>query len=77
MDRTESAPVPAAAECGQPEGDDALNRRQFLGAATRLGGLVLALSLPLPRTASARSYPASAELNAWLSIAPDDSITIL
>ena len=53
-------------------------RREFLQCTAQLGaGLVLALTLP-PLSGRARSLqPASAELNAWLRIGTDDSITIL
>jgi isoquinoline 1-oxidoreductase beta subunit len=67
-----------------------LSRRDFLGAtATAGGGLVLGLTLPgtmgksNSATAAARAAPASAaaqsgaQLNAWLKIARDNSITII
>ena len=61
-------------------------RRDFCGRTARLGGgLLLALTVPAfaarpTARASAAGAPgggAPAELNAWLKIAPDDSITVL
>jgi isoquinoline 1-oxidoreductase beta subunit len=67
-----------------------LSRRDFLNAtATLSGGLIVALTLPgaagnsNSAAAAARSAPASAaggsgaELNAWLKIARDNSITVI
>jgi isoquinoline 1-oxidoreductase beta subunit len=67
-------------------------RRDFCGRTARLGGgLLLAMTVPAfagrpaarasagPGTtgAGAPGAPAPAEINAWLKIAPDDSITVL
>ena len=54
-----------------------LSRREFLGTAATLGGgLVLGLSLPgWPK--SAGGSPADGQLNAWLNIAGDGSITVI
>ena len=52
-------------------------RRDFVGSALSVGGLVIAMNLPLPARAATRSGRAPAQLNAWLRIAPDDTITIL
>ena len=52
-------------------------RRDFMGSALSAGGLVIAMNLPLPARAATRAGRAPAELNAWLRIAPDDTITIL
>ncbi|HUY83766.1 MAG TPA: molybdopterin cofactor-binding domain-containing protein [Steroidobacteraceae bacterium] len=55
-----------------------LSRREFIGATLATsGGLVIALCLPLPARAAVRSGRTAAVLNAWLRIAPDDTITIL
>jgi isoquinoline 1-oxidoreductase beta subunit len=56
----------------------ALNRRDFLSKAAAGGaGLVIALSLPARGGASRPGKAASAQLNAWLRIAGDNSITVL
>src|SRR5580692_2873735 len=56
----------------------ALNRREFLGQAAAGGaGLVIALSLPACGGASRPGKVAGAQLNAWLKIAGDNSITVL
>src|SRR5580692_7659449 len=56
----------------------ALNRREFLGQAAAGGaGLVIALSLPACGGASRPGKAAGGELNAWLQIAGDNSITVL
>lgn len=53
-------------------------RRDFLQRTTVLGGgLLLALTLPLQGLTRAPDAKRSAQLNAWLKIDPDDSITIL
>ncbi len=56
-----------------------LSRREFLSQAAALGGgLVIALSLPACAPKRAASVAAAGgELNAWLKIGGDDSITIL
>lgn len=54
------------------------SRRQFLRqAALGGGGLLLALSLPGMRSAARAAAVRSSELNAWLRVGTDDSITIL
>ena len=55
-----------------------INRRDFLGAAATLGGgLVLALSLPgCTRKPGFPDAGAAGQLNAWLRIAPDNTITV-
>ena len=59
------------------------SRREFLGAtATVGGGLILALTLPYPSGKSGSAVAAAAagpggQLNAWLKIARDNSITII
>jgi len=53
-------------------------RREFLKRTTRLGGgLVLALALPGLASGPRSRAPSSSELNAWLRIGSDDTITIL
>ncbi len=54
-----------------------VTRRQFLGTAAALGGgLVLAVSLPgWPKSPGGRA--AGGQLNAWLNIASDDTITVV
>ncbi len=54
-----------------------VSRRQFLqtGAAAA-GGLVIGFHLPAPGR-GARAATAEAAINAWLRIAPDDTVTIL
>lgn len=55
-----------------------LNRRDFLAAATAGGaGLVIALSLPAFGGGARQRSAAGAQLNAWLRIAGDNSITML
>src|SRR3954453_792599 len=52
-----------------------MNRRSLLiGAAAVGGGLVLEFALPLGRSAAAAGAPP--EINAWIVIAPDDTVTI-
>jgi isoquinoline 1-oxidoreductase beta subunit len=57
-----------------------LDRRRFLGGATAAaGGLLLGFHLPLGG-AAARAAAGAAEtgiVNAWLRIAPDDTVTIM
>ncbi|MBS0365740.1 MAG: xanthine dehydrogenase family protein molybdopterin-binding subunit [Proteobacteria bacterium] len=56
---------------------DALSRRDFLQGTARLGG-ALVLAMALPGLAGGRKAQGSVkELNAWLRIGSDDSITIL
>lgn len=56
----------------------ALNRRDFLASVGVGGaGLVLALSLPARGGAPRAGKAAAGELNAWLRIAADNSITVL
>jgi isoquinoline 1-oxidoreductase subunit beta len=56
----------------------ALNRRDFLASAAAGGaGLVIALSLPARGGAPRPGKAAGAQLNAWLRIAGDNSITVL
>ena len=54
-----------------------LSRRDFLGSAAAIGGgLVLALSLPgWPKSLAGKS--AGGQLNAWLQIGSDESITVI
>ena len=53
-------------------------RRVFLQRSAYLGGgLVVALMLPAPRSGPRAAVAAGGELNAWLRIGSDDSITIL
>lgn len=59
-----------------------LNRRDFLNAAANAGGgLILALTLPgaagKSNSAAAATGGAAGQLNAWLRIARDNSITII
>ena len=55
-----------------------LNRRDFLvGAATGGAGLVIALSLPAVRGNARQQTGAGGQLNAWLRIGGDNSITML
>jgi len=67
-----------------------LSRRDFLNAtATVGGGLIVALTLPgaigasnsavaaAPRTPAGAAPQSGAQLNAWLKIARDDSITVI
>jgi isoquinoline 1-oxidoreductase subunit beta len=56
-----------------------VNRREFLNAAAGIGGgLVLALTLPgFGSPAKPGHLKAGGQLNAWLVIAADDSITII
>lgn len=59
---------------------DDLTRRDFLNAAATVGGgLVLALTLPGPRAISNSTADtrATAQINAWLKIARDNSITVI
>ena len=54
-----------------------VSRREFLGSAASLGGgLVLALSLP-GWSKSSGGRTAGGQLNAWLEIGGDDSITVI
>jgi isoquinoline 1-oxidoreductase subunit beta len=54
------------------------SRREFLQRAARLGGgLVLALALPGFRAGSRAAAGSSSQLNAWLTISPDNAITVL
>ncbi len=56
-------------------GTSAVSRRQFLAASTVTGGsLVFAFHVPLAGEALAQ--PASAEVNAWVVVHPDDSVVI-
>jgi isoquinoline 1-oxidoreductase beta subunit len=56
----------------------AINRRDFLASAAAGGaGLVIALSLPARGGAPRPGRPSGAQLNAWLKIAGDNSITVL
>lgn len=53
-------------------------RRVFLQRAAYMGGgLLLAMTLPPCSSGSRAAAPARGELNAWLSIGSDDSITVL
>ena len=55
-----------------------VGRRVFLQRAAWLGGgLVLAMALPALRRARAAAQVSSSQMNAWLRIGTDDSITIL
>jgi isoquinoline 1-oxidoreductase beta subunit len=54
------------------------SRRRFLQRTAQLGGgLVLALALPGIQSSSRSATLSSSQLNAWLQIGSDDSITIL
>ncbi|HUI59044.1 MAG TPA: molybdopterin cofactor-binding domain-containing protein, partial [Steroidobacteraceae bacterium] len=54
------------------------SRREFLRHTAYMGGgLVLAMALPGLKSASRAAAAASSQLNAWLRIGSDDSITIL
>ena len=54
------------------------SRREFLQRTARLGGgLVLAVALPVLRSGARAAALPDSQLNAWLRIGPDDSITIL
>ncbi len=56
----------------------AFNRRDFLaGAATGGAGLVIALSLPAFGAGGPQRTAARSQLNAWLQIGGDNSITVL
>jgi isoquinoline 1-oxidoreductase beta subunit len=65
------------------KGTPDLGRRDFLSATVAVGGgLMLALTLPghagkANRTGAASSANAAGQLNAWLKIAADNSITII
>lgn len=65
------------------KGTPDLGRRDFLSATVAVGGgLMLALTLPghagkANRTGAASSANAACQLNAWLKIAADNSITII
>ena len=69
----------------RPAGE--LSRREFLHASAKVGGgLVIALTLPGPAgtanpTAAAGAAPAgrqsASQLNAWLKISRDNSVTII
>ncbi len=53
------------------------SRRDFLGAAATLsGGLVIALALPAQASAPGKAA-GGRQLNAWLKIAPDNTITFI
>jgi isoquinoline 1-oxidoreductase beta subunit len=55
-----------------------LSRRGFLGAAAGVSGLVLALSLPgFGASGPRRSPAAGGPMNAWLTIAADNSIIVI
>ena len=79
-------PATGGKEAGAPAPADA-GRRDFCGRTARLGGRPAAgddrarLWAPRPSSggpgAGAAGVAAPAELNAWLKIAPDDSITVL
>ncbi|HEY0802210.1 MAG TPA: xanthine dehydrogenase family protein molybdopterin-binding subunit [Steroidobacteraceae bacterium] len=65
------------------KGTPDLGRRDFLSATVAVGGgLMLALTLPghagkVNRTRAASGANSASQLNAWLKIAPDNSITII
>src|SRR5580704_8330317 len=53
-----------------------VDRRSFLvGASAAGGGLALGLAIPLSR-AGMRAAEDASEINCWVSIAPDDTVTI-
>src|SRR5687768_7733845 len=54
-----------------------LDRRSFLkSSAVVAGGLILGFHLPGENDAAAQSPTPSAKLNAWIQIAPDDTVTM-
>ena len=54
-----------------------VNRRDFLKvSAAATGGLLLGFNLPEAREAVAQSGNAAVKLNAWVHIAPDDTVTL-
>jgi isoquinoline 1-oxidoreductase subunit beta len=62
----------------RPREDRSCSRRDFLQRSAALGGgLVLALALPDLKAGSRGATVSSSQLNAWLRIGSDDSITIV
>ena len=61
-----------------PRGATDPSRREFMQRTARLGGgLVLALALPGFSSGSRAAAASNYQLNAWLTISPDDAITVL
>src|SRR5262245_51055037 len=68
-----------------PENTTDMDRREFLATAAAVGGAMV-LGFWLPPRAEAASVPVAAqpwyreaavpEINAWITIAPDDTVTI-
>ena len=55
-----------------------MNRRHFLKtSAVATGGLIIGFHLPGENEAAAQSAATPAKLNAWIQIAPDDTVTSL
>jgi isoquinoline 1-oxidoreductase beta subunit len=74
---------------GKPDGGLEIDRREFLTTTAAVGGaMVLGFWLPSPNAEAAVATGATVaaepwyrdalvpEINAWLTIAPDDSVTI-
>ena len=62
----------------QAPGSTSIERRRFLKRAAYVGGgLVLATTLPVFQNGPRAAQVSGGQLNAWLSIGTDDSITIL
>src|SRR4249920_4260785 len=68
----------ARCERGKVRPVSELSRRDFLNAtATVGGGLIIALTLPGAAGSAPAGRAAASQLNAWLKIARDNSITII
>ena len=58
--------------------DSKLTRRRFLaGTAATVGGLTIAIDLPLLAKGAAAATPTASRVTAWVSIGTDESVTIL